>query len=240
MVAVWSGNHHRTYDLFGPSLDLRGRDYVRVFMAPSPPLRHESRPYVDEGGFGIVRTMCTRSVGLEGLEAVFCVDITLPIHADVEADGGALFDYALLSAETHGSSVSVERMGDLGPFSGDDLQLVRATLRREVASVTEARRAQREVLTSARRVGSRDERDPDAWSFIVPLRRQGDRVVLLLLRGSPPSTPSRSTSRSSWCSPPSSRRPGRSPSGGSPASSWRRSPCSGTCRSAPCAPARTT
>lgn len=171
VLAVWNERDERPFDVFGSLIDLRGQYYQRVFAdAPEARRRYSTQPYVDRGGFGLVRTACAPSRTDTGrLLGVFCVDYLMPMRLASRNRG--LVNHTLVRARVESSDDPIlVPLGETGDFSRKDLGALDRTLR-ETASGPYRWRS----LVKIRHL---DERN----LFAVPLRRDGRTLYFLLVR----------------------------------------------------------
>ncbi|MCA9607930.1 MAG: hypothetical protein KC619_20110 [Myxococcales bacterium] len=171
VLAVWNERDERPFDVFGPLMDLRGQSYQRVFTdVREARRRYSTRPYVDRGGFGIVRTACAPHRQDTGrLLGVFCVDYLLPTRIHAQRVGTISHALVRVSAEDL-DDPDVELLTDTDELRPPDLSELEGFVR-------QASHSQHpwQSLVDVRDLGQRR-------LFAVPVRRDGRTLYFLLVR----------------------------------------------------------
>lgn len=90
------------YHALGPWVDLRGREYMAELRRPDSESEYRSAPYVDRGGFGVVRTRCLRlRASGASFVGVLCADYTLPFTG--HSRSSVLVAHALMRVAASGA-----------------------------------------------------------------------------------------------------------------------------------------
>ncbi|MEQ9072945.1 MAG: PAS domain-containing protein [Sandaracinaceae bacterium] len=169
VVGVWNDGHEPPFVIHGPLFDLRGLSYHRAFMneGTSRDRDYGSDPYLDLGGYGVVRTACRSVADPEagGLFGAVCVDYVPPIR--LEAKDEPLMRHDLIALDLSSGEPEVRRNG--GVFSDGAIERVRRSMRDTSQSPNPW-----QSLVSVRKLTEA--------LYAVPLRRDGSTLYFLLVK----------------------------------------------------------
>lgn len=182
VLAIWNSQRETASAEHKPYVDLRTSSYLQYFIKEPGETRYATLPYIDLGGFGVVRTLCARMGSetpnhLVDAQAVgaFCVDYSLPIsRPSTPRHRGAVFDYAVVSVSHQTHDVSYEVPPETA-FSRRVLDEVRDTF---LSADADGRSQVRQRIS---------ELSDHVYS--VPLHRDASGILVALVRAKEPPAP---------------------------------------------------